>query len=278
MPETFGSDFRRFFLRGLAAVLPTIVTLMIILYVFNFVRDNIGGPIDTAVQWVVIQEGRLARWSGVTGPRASAQAEPAQAKSGKWDFLVGSDAEWDRIKGIWGRFHLSWVGILLAFVAIYIIGRFAASIIGRALVRLLERALVRLPMVRQIYPSVKQVTDFLLSERKPEFSRVVMVEYPRKGCWSLGLVTGPGMRTLHRSLGAEMLTIFVPSSPTPVTGYTITVERGEVIDLPLSIDDAMRFTVSAGVIVPQNESLSQQEIQEVLRSTFSLPPRKETAE
>lgn len=278
MPETFASDFRRFFLRGLAAALPTIVTLMIILYVFNFVRDNIGGPIDRAVQWVVIQEGRLARWSGVTGPRTPERTEPAPAKPGKWDFLVGSDAEWERIKGIWRRFHLSWVGILLAFVTIYIIGRFAASIIGRALVRLLERALTRLPMVRQIYPSVKQVTDFLLSEGKPEFSRVVMVQYPRKGCWSLGLVTGPGMRTLHRRLGAEVLTIFIPSSPTPVTGYTITVERNEVIDLPVTIDDAMRYTVSAGVIVPQGESLSQQEIQEVLRSTFSLPPKKETTE
>ena len=112
-----------------------------------------------------------------------------------------------------------------------------------------------------------------------EFSRVVAVEYPRKGIWSLGLVTGPGMRTVHEQLGGDLLTVFIPSSPTPVTGYTITVRRNEVIDLPMSIDDAFRFTISGGVIMPINQQRSQSEVEQARQGIFPLPEtpdRKET--
>ena len=143
---------------------------------------------------------------------------------------------------------------------------------------MVERGFFRVPVVKQVYPYVKQVTDFLLSERKVEFSRVVAVEYPRKGIWSMGLVTGPGLRTLTRSVRTDLLTVFIPSSPTPVTGYTITVRQDEVIDLPLSIDDALRFTVSGGVIVPASQELSPTEIEEARQRAFPLAQRKETKE
>ena len=119
-----------------------------------------------------------------------------------------------------------------------------------------EGGLVKLPGIKQIYPSVKQVTDFFFSDRQVQYSRVVIVEYPRKGIWSLGLVTNTGMRTVDESLPGELLTVFVPSSPTPVTGYTITVRRDEVIDLPISIDEALRFTISGGVIQPPSQQLA----------------------
>ena len=143
---------------------------------------------------------------------------------------------------------------------------------------MIDRGFFRTPVVKRIYPYVKQVTDFLLSERKLEFSRVVAVEYPRKGVWSLGLVTGPGLRTLTHSVRSDLLTVFIPSSPTPVTGYTITVRQDEVIDLPISIDDALRFTVSGGVIVPVGQELSQAEIEEALQRALPLAQRKESKE
>jgi uncharacterized membrane protein len=117
-----------------------------------------------------------------------------------------------------------------------------------------------MPVVKQIYPYVKQVTDFLFGDKRLQFSRVVLVEYPRKGIWSLGLVTGAGMRTIGRALGEEFLTVFVPSSPTPVTGYVITVRRDEVLDLPISIDDAIRYVVSGGVIMPASQLPSDVEV------------------
>jgi len=166
---------------------------------------------------------------------------------------------------------LQGVGFVLAIVGIYFIGRFVASFIGRFVWRLAEKALMRAPLVKQIYPNVKQVTDFFLSDRKVDFSRVVAVEYPRKGVWSLGLVTGPGMRTVSEATNSDLLTIFVPSSPTPVTGYTVTVRRDEVIDLPLTIDEALRFTVSGGVVVPPGECLPESRSKAPTRAALAGP-------
>ena len=113
-----------------------------------------------------------------------------------------------------------------------------------------EGLLGRIPLIRALYPNVKQVTDFLLSERKVEFSGVVAVQYPRVGIWSVGLRTGEPMPRVQRSAADPLVTVFIPSSPTPVTGYVIQVPTKDVIDLNLTIDEALRFTISAGVIQP----------------------------
>ncbi|MCH8053202.1 MAG: DUF502 domain-containing protein, partial [Planctomycetes bacterium] len=108
--------------------------------------------------------------------------------------------------------------------------------------------------IRSLDPTVKQVTDFLFGDRQIEFGGVVAVEYPRRGVWSLGLLTGPAMKTIEKTASADdLVTVFIPSSPTPVTGYTITVPRADVIELALSIDEALRFTISGGVIKPPSE-------------------------
>lgn len=258
MAERFGDDFKRFFLRGLAAVLPAIVTVAILVWLFAQIQRFIGRYINAGVQWVVLQFSGIIAGTGM-------------------DWYL-SDAAWDEIKATWGEYHLGWIGFVLGFVAIYIFGRFVASILGRGLWRMIERTVVRLPVIKQIYPYVKQVVDFLLSERKLEFSRVVAVEYPRKGIWSLGLVTGPGMRTLHQNLGGDLLTVFIPSSPTPVTGYTITVNRHDVVDLPISIDNALRFTVSGGVIMPTNQQRSRAEIEQARQGVFSPPQETDEKE
>ena len=252
MAEGFVSDFRRFFLRGLAAVLPTVLTLMVIIYVFKFVQKYIGQYINF---------GLLAIWWRFWGQEAHLPPHLATYEA----------------LALWWHGWFWWVGFLLAIVGVYIFGRFVASFLGRGFWRFVERALLRAPLVRAIYPSVKQVTDFLFSQQKIEFSRVVAVEYPRKGVWSLGLVTSAGMRKLQHAMGGNLLTVFVPSSPMPVTGYTITIRRDEVIDLPMSIDDALRFTVSGGVIMPPDQRLSQIEIEQARQGVFpSLDRSKET--
>ena len=223
MTTNFRTDFRRRFSGGLAAILPTVLTIALVLWLFQTIDRHIGRHINTWAKG-------LATWL--------------------WNLEKGTANE------IWGQYHLNVIGFLLAIVLVYIVGLFVASFIGRTVWRSIERLLSRLPLIRQVYPSIKQVTDFLiLSDGKPKFSRVVAVMYPRKGIWSVGLVTSPGMRSLQEKASVELLTIFIPSSPTPVTGYTITVRRDEVIDLPFSIDEALRFTISGGVIVPPNEAL-----------------------
>ena len=236
LKKTFTGDFRHFFIRGLAAVLPTVATIAIIVWVFTLIQDYCGIYINnaaahlTTILWV-----RLAH--------LSSEADISQARAMIFEF--------------WHE-KLFWVGFLLAIVGVYIFGRFLASFLGQPVWRVIERTLIRLPVIKQIYPSAKQVTDFLLVERKLEFSSVVAVEYPCKGIWSLGLATNPGIRTLHDALHEDLITVFIPSSPTPVTGYTITVGRDKVIDLPMSIDDALRFTISGGVIQPGHQVVEKE--------------------
>lgn len=255
----FGSDFRRFFFRGLAAMLPALLTVMIIVWVLQFVDIHVGVHVNKLVKWIVVQ------WMSVAGKHELS--------------LHGPDVLWNRVNPFWEDWQFNWVGFILSFVLIYVFGRFVASILGRAMWRLIERSFFRLPIVKQIYPSVKQVTDFLLTERKLESSRVVAVEYPRKGIWSLGLVTNEGMRTLGELLGQDLVTVFVPSSPTPVTGYVITVQRSEAIDLPLSIDDAFRLLVSGGVIMPLSQmplshAMDDSSLKQVPRGLIPLESRK----
>ncbi len=241
MATSFGSDFRRSFSRGLAAILPTVLTVAVIGWLVQAIHTYIGKYIGAAVRAAIVYV---------------------------WDV----DAV--KLGETWTRYHLDILGFILAIVLVYILGRMVASLLGRSVWRSMEGFLIRLPLIRQIYPTIKQVTDFLiLSDPKVEFSRVVAVEYPRKGLWSMALVTNPGMRSIQKYSDVGLLTVFIPSSPTPFTGYTITVRRDEVIDLPIDIDEALRFTVSAGVILPSTEVAAGPAADRLTEDSQRLPTR-----
>ncbi len=240
MASRFGNNFKRFFLRGLAALLPTVLTIVIIVWAFSLIQQYFGDYINKGMQQAASRY--LAwRWD------VPVEIQHGQAVEGSpYQSVV------QQVQHFWDR-YLFWFGFLMGVLVIYIFGRFLASFLGRVLWRFIERGITQFPIFKQIYPYVKQVTDFLLAERKMQFSRVVAVEYPRKSIWSIGLVTNPGMATIQAAAGEELLTVFIPSSPTPFTGYTITVKRSDVIDLPISIDEALRYTVTGGVIQPLGE-------------------------
>ena len=113
---------------------------------------------------------------------------------------------------------------------------------------------MRVPLIRAIYPAVKQVTDFVLAERKQTFegSRVVAVHARDPNVWSIGLVTGAGVRRLNEAVSEEMVTVFIPSSPTAFSGYVVVVPRDVVVELPLTVEEAMRLLISGGVISPES--------------------------
>ncbi|QDV23773.1 DUF502 domain-containing protein [Aureliella helgolandensis] len=140
--------------------------------------------------------------------------------------------------------------LLVLLSVLYFVGRFLAAGVGRFFVTAFERIIHQLPIVRNLYSSVKQVTDFVLSEREIEFTRVVAVEYPRVGIWSLGFVTSDSLPQLKDALNEEMVAIFIPTSPMPMTGFTINVRKRDVVDLELTIDQAIQFIVSCGVVCP----------------------------
>jgi uncharacterized membrane protein len=126
------------------------------------------------------------------------------------------------------------------------------NLIGRTFWRAGEALVMKIPIIRAIYPAVKQVTEWVLADRSAKFhaSRVVAVQPHEKGIWSIGLVTGSGFRALDQKTGEEMVMVFCPNSPAAFSGYVLVVPRSQVLELPLSVEEAMRLFVSGGVIVP----------------------------
>ena len=276
-PPSGLEDFKRFFLRGLAALLPALLTIAVVVWAYHALdryagqyitrglirlcaatmgEPRLGHPDDALTYGTPIDE-----WQG-DGRRLTVQhkiicniIENNMLHSK--DEEVRKRAEATRNRAMWelifAKYRLNVIGFLIAAIFVYFMGIFLASLIGRTTWRMAETALYRIPLVGAIYPNFKQVTDFVFSDRKLEFSGVVAVEYPRRGLWSVGLRTGPPMASIEQSAGKELVTVFIPSSPTPVTGYVITVPREDTIDLALSIDEALRFTISGGVIKPPQE-------------------------
>ncbi len=210
--------FKSYFLRGLAVFLPTIVTIWVFVWGYSFIQDKIGIHIKRGLVYLITQAG-------------------------------GSQEELGRF---WIDSMLSVAGFVIALVAFLVIGALLASVVGRAIWAQVEKFIMNTPFLRQVYPYVKQVTDFFLTqeEKKKMFSRVVAVEYPRRGVWSLGLVTGSGIKKVVDNVQKEFLTLLIPTSPTPFTGFVIMVPKEDTIEVDMTIEDALRFAVSAGVIAP----------------------------
>lgn len=162
-------------------------------------------------------------------------------------------------------FHLSAVAVALTIVALYFLGRFVTARIGAWMVVKFEQGvLARLPVVSNVYSSVKQVTDFFFSESTVDYSRVVAIEYPRRGIWSLGFVTGDSMLEMTVTAGEPLVAILVPTSPMPVTGYTMSVPKSEIVDLNITVDQAFQFCLSCGVLVPPQQRVTDDLLREEL--------------
>ena len=142
------------------------------------------------------------------------------------------------------------VFLFIFLVILYFAGRLFTFGLGRWFFRQFDAAILRIPIVNKVYGSVKQVTDFAFNEREIEFNNVVLIEYPRKGIWSMGFATGSSIPQIAEVTGEEMLSVLMPTSPMPMTGFTVTVKRSEAIDLDMSVDEAIQFVVSCGVVIP----------------------------
>ena len=270
------SNFRRFFLRGLGILLPSVLTLWILVAVYNFVDQKIAAPINRGVQELVLWSTPWPYADDLTDSELQ-QLESELNSQQRKDLKAASDRtawleyyarreelrQWWNRSSIGGWAVLDLIGLLIAVVLIYGVGLMVGSYIGHYTFRRGEELLRRVPVFRQVYPYVKQVTDFLVGDTtgKIQFNRVVAVQYPRKGLWSVGLVTGETMPRIESKADRKCITVFIPSSPTPFTGYVITVPVEDTIELNISIDQALRFTVSGGVILPGADQ--QQEQQQV---------------
>ncbi len=291
----------RFFVRGLATLLPAVLTLWLLVFAYGFVRDRIAKPINWGIQALVIQltdwpnpvdDDYLVVWQDVlTAPQKDEWERESDTRrevllkqqpdltpaaidrnlrdqrlnwmKAREEIIVEArrvqlQKQWNSIAI--GNWHvLDVIGLIVAIILFYFAGAIMSNVLGRQLRDRGEKIVDRLPLVRRVYPAMKQVTDFFFgdSEQQLKFNRVVAVEYPRKGLFSVGLVTGDTMQTIESAMGEPCMTVFVPSSPTPFTGYVITVPVKDTIDLGITIEDALKFVVSGGVLVPPSQLIAR---------------------
>ena len=143
------------------------------------------------------------------------------------------------------------LGVLLTLGILLVVGAVASNFVGKRLLGWGDAVVRRIPVVRSIYSSVKQVSDTLFSENGNAFRTAVLIEWPRPNSWTIAFVTGtPGAEVLEHLGGGEFLGVYVPTTPNPTGGYFVMLKRSDCIELKMSVDEALKYIVSMGVVVP----------------------------
>ena len=260
MGDSFSADFRRFFGRGLGILLPTILTLWILWQAFSFVYTNVAEPINratrTAVLWVVpkvFEEESLPGWFRIADEELLQERATGTVRPNPSDAALRKDLRRRYLRQFWVEHpYLNFTGFFIAILLIYLAGVLLGNFFGRQLYHRLERLIARIPGFKQVYPHVKQVVDLILGEKKMAFSKVVLVEYPCKGIWTLGFLTGGSLRAIDGPAGGRVVSVFIPTSPTPFTGFTINVLEAQAVAVDVTIEEALRFVITAGVLTPES--------------------------
>lgn len=270
--------FRTAVLRGLGVVAPPLLTLVILLWVIRTVDYYVLEP-------VTLQTRNVLAWSLTKAYNQLPDAHPGPAPdifmshgeayqrlpNGQYvplaDYLdvlkspgpAGIPATPQNVYRRWVelKFLKPWVVVpvfVVVFVALmYLLGSLFAARLGSAFWGWFEHGIGRLPVVRAVYNSAKQVTNYVFRDRELEFTRVVAVEYPSRGIWSLAFVTNESLADVQAVAGEPLLTILVPTSPMPVSGYTMLISKHEVLDLDLTVEQAIEYIVSCGVVLPRQQ-------------------------
>ena len=145
-------------------------------------------------------------------------------------------------------------GLLAVVLVVLVTGALGANLLGRRLVDLWEGLLARIPLVRSIYCSVKQVSDTILAPNGQAFRQAVLVQYPRQGLWTIAFVTGKPSHEIENKLPADCVSIYVPTTPNPTSGFFLMLPRAELIPLSIGVDAALKYVVSMGTVPPSAQA------------------------
>lgn len=146
--------------------------------------------------------------------------------------------------------HIPGLGVILVAVGVLGTGLFVTNMFGQWWLRQWERVMHRIPVVRSIYSSVKQVSDTLFSGSGQAFSRALLIQYPRQGAWTIAFLTGRPGGEVARHLDGDYISVYVPTTPNPTSGFFLMVPRADVVELKMSVDEALKYIISMGVVVP----------------------------
>lgn len=148
-------------------------------------------------------------------------------------------------------FRIPGLGILLTGVVVFATGMLAANLVGRRLLKLWDGLLHRIPLVRSIYGGAKNFAEVLLGDTGESFKRVVLIEWPRKGVYAIGFLTGAPVGEIRFRTGQDMVPVFVPTTPNPTSGFVFMMPRSEIIELDMDVESAVKLVVSLGVVAPK---------------------------
>lgn len=154
-------------------------------------------------------------------------------------------------------FNIPGLGVILSLAVLVFTGMLMANFVGKWLVQVWEALLSRIPLVRTIYAGAKKILETMFSPGGQSFRKVLLVEYPRKGMWSVAFQTGNGAEVINQAAQGDMVTLFIPTTPNPTSGFLMMVPKEEVIELAMSVDEALKYVISLGVLQPTKKSIQK---------------------
>jgi len=147
-------------------------------------------------------------------------------------------------------FSVPGIGLIVAFLFLTVVGAFAAGFIGRLFVRTSERILTRMPVIRSVYGALKQILETVLANQSRAFRDVVLVEYPRRGIWAIGFITGATEGEVQEITEDTMINVFLPTTPNPTSGFLLFLPKKDLITLNMTIEEGIKMVVSGGIVTP----------------------------
>ncbi|MFW5923230.1 MAG: DUF502 domain-containing protein [Planctomycetota bacterium] len=228
------SRFRRTFLTGVAALFPILITVFLLSWLYAQLDRTIGHNVNSVCRRVLVERRDLFEMVFPSAGEEVAGNEEARLEYAEENFP--------------GFVGLS-IGIVGVLLVVYGIGLIVRGYVGARLVSRVDGFFERFPVIKSIYPHARQVADFLFgSHNRLGFRRVVSVQYPRRGIYTMGFLTGDGLKEIQENAGQNLVSVFIPTSPAPMTGFVIQVPEGEVQELDMGIEQAVRFCVTAGMV------------------------------
>jgi uncharacterized membrane protein len=150
-------------------------------------------------------------------------------------------------------FAIPGLGVVVVVATLVLIGAFTAGLLGRLLTGFFDAALARMPVIRSVYGALKQIVETVLAKKSGAFREAVLIEYPRRGIWTIGFLTGVTEGEVQSITGEDVINVFVPTTPNPTSGFLLFVPRTDIIALSMSVEDALKMVVSGGIVTPPTE-------------------------
>jgi len=283
------SSLAAFFFRGVVTLLPVVLTLVVFGLLFQMVNRYVTGPINGVIYWSL--ERNAVGWQALhllgIDPLASDYLAtgllPIDLQSlGATSPEGFNDLRFQEGLALYRHEHLGFlrdpddlaiqaerlrddvrahvpplIGVLLSLLLVLWLGWLVGGFVGRRFVQHIDRTMTLIPVVKSVYPHSKQLVEFFFEKKKLEFDTVVAVPYPSEGFWAVAFVTNGSLRSLDAGTGKELVCVFLPSSPMPMTGWTVFIDSQRVVPLPLTVDEAVRIIMTGGVLLPPEELVAR---------------------